>query len=231
MHKTKIGLIVLALLLAVTPHASALNVKYGSGDSLVQEAATLSQYGIENWTDPASPIYDPAVFKAYGKVPPIRNGTQLNEFANKLRNIRDSSRGEIDLYPHGHVVEYGTTPINAYFYVGLYADGTAYSEKHTKKIYDIVNKHAIENGVEDVPVVFSLTNDTSFLYAGEVYEYAYVLDEESIEENSSLEQNSQNVLASNLQDTNDTNKQTPALGVLSSLLAVFVIGLVCRRRM
>ena len=228
MHKTKIGLIMLALLLTGITPSSAVSVNLDSTDpGLFERVAALSQYGIENWTDPASPIYDPAVFKAYGKVPPIRNATQMNEFADKLRSSRDSSWNEIDFYPNGHVVQYGSDPRCGYFYITLYNDGTAYSEKHTQKIYDIVDKYALENGIEDVPVVFVLTNS---MYVGS-FEFAYLmydLEDEPAEENVSLEQITEDA---NLPETNITNKQTPALGVLSSLLAVFVIGMVCRRRL
>jgi hypothetical protein len=228
MHKTKIGLIILALLLTGVVHASAVSVNLGSTDpGLFERVATQSQYGIENWTDPASPIYDPAVLKAYGKVPPIHNATQMNEFADKLRSIRDSSWNEIDFYPNGHVVQYGSDPRCGYFYITLYNDGTAYSEKHTQKIYDIVDNYATKNDLQDVPVVFVLTNST-YVGSFEFAYYMYDLEDEPAEENASLEQITEDT---NLQDTNDTNKQAPALGVLGSLLMVFAVNLFCKKRL
>jgi len=189
-RKNTIANILVFILLVCTfvlAPASAVSVNLGStsGD-VFERVAALSQYGIENWTDPESPIYDPAVFKAYGKVPPIHNATQLNEFAYNLRSVRENSWDEIEFYPNGHVVRYGGGPDRGYFLVELYDDGTAYSEKHTQKIYDIVNKHALENGIEDVPVVFTLTRDTSTIGYAEFPVYLYDIEDDSAgDENNS----------------------------------------------
>ncbi len=232
MHKTKIGLIILALLLTGVAHTSAVSVNLGgtSGD-VFERVAALSQYGIENWTDPASPIYDPAVLKAYGKVPPIHNATQMTEFAEKLRLVRENSWNETDFYPNGPVVLYGSGPTRGYFLVELYDDGrgkNAYTESDTREIYNIIDKYALTEGIKDIPVAFTLINDTRIVGFLEFPVYMYDVEDGAAEENASLEQITEDA---NLQETNSTNKQTPALGVLSSLLAVFVIGLVCRRRM
>jgi hypothetical protein len=167
--------------------ASAVSVNLDSTDpGLFERIDSLSQYGIENWTNPESPIYDPAVFKAYGKVPPIHNATQLNEFAYNLRSVRESSWDEIEFYPNGHVVRYGGGPDRGYFLIELYDDGTAYSEKHTQKIYDIVDKYALERGIQNVPVAFTLTKDTSIIGYAEFPVYLYDIDDDSAgDENNS----------------------------------------------
>ncbi|WP_292462997.1 hypothetical protein [Methanolobus sp.] len=230
MHKTKIGLIILALLLTGIAHASAVSVNLDStsGD-VFERVAALSQYGIDNWTDQDSPIYDPAVFKAYGEVPPIHNATQMNEFADKLRSVRENSWNETDFYPNGHVVQYGSDPRCGYFLITLYNDGTAYSEKHTQKIYDVVDKYAIKNGIEDVPVVFVLTNSTDVGYAEFAY-MMYDLEDESTDNNTSQELSTANTTISNISETNTTSKSIPLPGILGSLLAVFLAGLIGRRK-
>ncbi|AFV24187.1 hypothetical protein Mpsy_1981 [Methanolobus psychrophilus R15] len=235
MHKTKIGLIILALLLTGVAHASAVSVNLGStsGD-VFERVAALSQYGIENWTNPDSPIYDPAVFKAYGKVSPIHNATQMNEFADKLRSIRENSWNETDFYPNGPVVLYGSGPTRGYFLVELYDDGRgkkAYNESDTREIYNIIDKYALKGGIKDVPVAFTLINDTRIVGFLEFPVYMYDVEDESMSNNTSQELSTDNATFSNLQETNDTNKQTPALGILSGLLVVFVLGLVCRRKL
>jgi hypothetical protein len=172
-------ILLLACSFAFVP-ASAVSVNLGSTDpGLFERVDALSQYGIENWTNPESPIYDPAVFKAYGKVLPIHNATQLNDFAYNLRSVRESSWDEIEFYPNGHVVRYGGGPDRGYFLVELYDDGTAYSEKHTQKIYDIVDKYALEKGIQNVPVAFTLTKDTSIIGFVEFPVYLYDIDDSS----------------------------------------------------
>jgi hypothetical protein len=232
MHKTNVVILVVVILLAGITNASAVSVSLDSTrGNVFERVAALSQYGIENWTDPASPIYDPAVFKAYGKVPPIHNATQMTKFAGKLRSVRENSWNETDFYPNGPVVLYGSGPTRGYFLVELYDDGRgkkAYTESDTREIYNIIDKYALKEGIKDVPVAFTLINDTRIVGFLEFPVYMYDVEDEPAEENASLEQITEDT---NLQGTNSTNKQAPALGVLSSLLAVFVIGLVCRRRM
>ena len=191
MYQLNIRILIMVIILAGITPSSAVSVNLGSTDpGLFDRIDSLSQYGIENWTDPESPIYDPAVFKAYGKVPPIHNATQLNEFAYNLRSVRESSWDEIEFYPNGHVVRYGCDPHRGYFLVELYDDGTAYSEKHTQKIYDIVDKYALERGIQNVPVVFTLTKDTSTIGYAEFPVYMYDLDDDSAgdEDSSSFEE-------------------------------------------
>jgi hypothetical protein len=178
------------VLAGITP-SSAVSVNLGSTDpGLFERVAALSQYGIENWTNPESPIYDSAVFKAYGKVPPIHNATQLNEFAYNLRSVRESFWDEIEFYPNGHVVRHGGGPDRGYFLVELYDDGTAYSEKHTQKIYDIIDKYALETGIQNVPVAFTLTKDTSIIGFVEFPVYLYDIGDDSAgdEDSSSFEE-------------------------------------------
>lgn len=173
-------ILLLACSFASVP-AGAVSAASGSSENgLFEKLAALSQYGIENWTDPASPIYDPAVLKAYGKVPPINNSMELNVFADKLRSVRENSWNEISFYPNGSVVLYGADPVRGYFLVELYDDRRgkiAYSDNDTREIYDIIDKYTLENGIENVPVAFTLTNDASIVGFVEFPVYWYDVED------------------------------------------------------
>lgn len=225
--KKKVNFLIIAVLLVGIAHANASIADSGSTDSeLFERIAALSQYGLENSTNPESPIYDPSVVKAYGKVPLIHNANQLNAFADKLRDIREGSWNEIDFYPDSSVVRYGSDPSRAYFLIELYDYGKDnYSENDTREIYDIVEKYAIENGIEEVPVVFTLTKETEIIGFAEFPVYLYDLDNKPIEE-----------ITSTNNSTNSTNnagsyetQSTPALGILASCLPVAVACIVIKK--
>ncbi|MDY0385529.1 MAG: hypothetical protein RBT65_00075 [Methanolobus sp.] len=195
---------------------SAFNVSDSTtSGKLYENIAVLSQYGLENCTNPESPIYDPSVVNAYGKVPLIHNASQLNGFADKLRIIRENSWNEIDFYPNGSIVRYGSGTSRGYFWIELYDKGNEkYSENDTRKIYEIVEKYSIKNGVENIPVVFTLTNETEIIGFMEFPIYWYDVDNNSGEEIENLN----DIENSSLPEEN--NKQTPSHGVLISIILV-----------
>jgi hypothetical protein len=149
--KIKLAILVIVVLIEGTTFTNAANVMYSSTDvDSFQKMANLSEYQLTNCTNPASPIYDPAVLKAHGKVPVIKNASQLNEFASRLRKIRESSWKEIDFYPNGSIIQYGSDPARGYFLIELYDDWkkeTVYSETDTREIYNIVERYALKTGI------------------------------------------------------------------------------------
>lgn len=195
---------------------SAFNVSDSStSGKLYERIAALSQYGLENCTNPESPIYDPSVVNAYGNVPIIHNASQLNEFADKLRNVRESSWDEIDFYPNGSIVRYGSDTSRGYFWIELYDNrNEKYSENDTREIYEIVEKYSIKNGIENIPVVFTLTNETEIIGFMEFPIYRYDVDNNSGEEIENLNDTENSSLPE------ENNKQTPAHGVLISIILV-----------
>ncbi|MDI3486324.1 MAG: hypothetical protein PWQ51_2351 [Methanolobus sp.] len=219
MNKTNVVVLISALLIIGMPHANAFNVTSSSTDNeLFEIITTLSQYGIENCTNPESPIYDSSVVKAYGNVPSINNATQLNEFTGKLRYVREKSWNEIDFYPNGSIVRYGSDPSRGYFLIELYDDGEGnYSEEDTREIYNIVEKYAVIDGVEDIPVVFTLTKETDIIGFVEYPVYRYDIDNKTTEEYLSGINSSMN----NTNNTSLHNSQSmPLSGILTSLLVI-----------
>ena len=217
MNKINIVIIISTLLIIGTPQTSAFNVTSSSNDNEIFERInTLSQYGIENCTNPESPIYDASVVKAYGNVPVIDNASQLNEFADKLKHVRESSWEEIDFYPNGSIVRYGSDTSRGYFLIELYDDrGGNYSEEDTREIYDIVEKYAMKDGVEDIPVVFTLTKETDIIGFVEYPVYRYDVNNMTV--GISGINNSMN----NTNSTSLHNSQSiPLSGVLTSLLII-----------
>lgn len=129
----------------------------------------LNEESLKNCTNPESLLYDPNVLKAYGNVPVIKNTSQLDNFSSTLQAIRDSSIREVKpyLYPDGPIVNYGAGPMPGYFLIRLYdykGNKTVYSETELKEIYDIVEKNAIEAGLDEVPVIFCLWDKTAIFY-------------------------------------------------------------------
>ena len=78
-------------------------------DKTISLLSKLNEESLTNCTNPESPIYDPNVLKAYGKIPVIKNTTQLAEFNSTLQTVRDNSIREVKpyLYPKGPIVDYG----------------------------------------------------------------------------------------------------------------------------
>ncbi|WP_406656200.1 hypothetical protein V7O62_10090 [Methanolobus sp. ZRKC2] len=211
--------------------ATASSVMYNSSPDAFPKIAKISKYELANCTDPASPIYDPAVLKAYGKVPDIQNASHLNEFTSKLRNIRDESWDETNFYPNGSVIQYGSSPTRGYFWIELYDDGRkeiTYSQIYLNEIYSIVERYALENGIEDVPVVFTLTNQTSMIGFTEFPFYFYDIDNETKKEihKPKQEQKTYETRNQTLLDSKIGSKQTPALGIWESLSMIFGVILI-----
>ncbi|WP_407356150.1 hypothetical protein [Methanolobus sp. WCC5] len=219
MNKKNILVFISALLIIGITQASAFNVTYSSIDNgIFERITTLSQNGIKNCTNPESPIYDSSVVKAYGNVPFISNASQLNEFTDKLRHVRENSWQEIDFYPNGSIVRYGSDPSRGYFLIELYDNGEGnYSEEDTREIYDIVEKYAIKNAIEDIPVVFTLTKETGFIGFLEYPVYRYDIDNKTVGISG---------INNSMNSTNNTslhNSQSiPFSGILISLLAIAV---------
>jgi len=193
----------------------------------------LSNYGIENLTNPGSPIYDPAVLKTYGEFPPINKENPAPVYENKLRTIRDDSWQEISFYPSGPVIRYGSDPERYYFLIELYDDGRngeTYTEKDTRGIYDIVDKYAIQNGITDVPVVFILTNETKIVEYINFPVYIYHIGDGVIEESTMPKQSTEIIELSAFQEGVNINKQAPALGVWESLLMILIVSFIWKRK-
>jgi hypothetical protein len=193
----------------------------------------LSKYGIENLTNPGSPIYDPAVLKTYGKVPQLNNENPAPVCENKLRAIRDDSWQEISFYPSGPVIRYGSDPERYYFLIELYDDGRngdTYTEKDTRKIYDIVDKYATQNDIKDVPVVFILTNETKIVEHINFPVYAYYLGNGAIEESIMPKQSTEIIEFSAFLEGVNINKEAPALGVWESLLMILIVSIIWKRK-
>lgn len=137
-----------------------------SPDKTISLLSKLSEETLTNCTNPGSTIYDPNVLKAYGKVPVIKNTSELTEFNSTLQTVRDSSILEVKpyLYPDGPIVDYGAGFMHGYFLIKLYdyeGNKTAYSETELKEIYKIVEKHAFKAGIDKVPVMFCLWDKTA----------------------------------------------------------------------
>ncbi|MCQ6963496.1 hypothetical protein [Methanolobus chelungpuianus] len=219
MNKKNILVLISALLIIGITQASAFNVTYSSTDNeIFERITTLSQNGVKNCTNPESPIYDSSVVKAYGNVPFINNASQLNEFTDKLRHVRENSWKEIDFYPNGSIVRYGSDPSRGYFLIELYDNGEGnYSEEDTREIYDIVEKYAIKNGVEDIPVVFTLTKETDFIGFVEYPVYRYDIDNKTVGISG---------INNSMNSTNNTSlhnsQNIPFSGILISLLIIAV---------
>lgn len=193
----------------------------------------LSNYGIENLTNPGSPIYDPAVLKTYGEFPPINKENPAPVYENKLRTIRDDSWQEISFYPSGPVIRYGSDPERYYFLIELYDDGRngeTYTEKDTRGIYDIVDKYAIQNGITDVPVVFILANETKIVEYINFPVYIYHIGDGVIEESTMPKQSTEIIELSAFQEGVNINKQAPALGVWESLLMILIVSFIWKRK-
>lgn len=193
----------------------------------------LSNYGIENLTNPGSPIYDPAVLKTYGEFPPINKENPAPVYENKLRTIMDDSWQEISFYPSGPVIRYGSDPERYYFLIELYDDGRngeTYTEKDTRGIYDIVDKYAIQNGITDVPVVFILTNETKIVEYINFPVYIYHIGDGVIEESTMPKQSTEIIELSAFQEGVNINKQAPALGVWESLLMILIVSFIWKRK-
>ena len=129
----------------------------------------LNKESLKNCTNLESPIYDPNILKAYGNVPTIKNTSQLDDFSSILQAIRDNSIREVKpyLYPDGPIVNYGAGSMPGYFLIRLYdyeGNKTVYPETELKEIYDIVEKNAIEVGLDEVPVIFCLWDKTTMFY-------------------------------------------------------------------
>jgi hypothetical protein len=129
----------------------------------------LNEESLTNCTNPESPIYDPNILKAYGKMPAIKNTTQLAEFSSKLETVRNNSIYQMKpyLYPNGPIVDYGSGYMPGYFLIKLYDYGdnkTVYSETELKEIYNIVQKYAFKAGIDKVPVIFSLWDKPAIFY-------------------------------------------------------------------
>jgi hypothetical protein len=140
-----------------------------SPNKTISLLSKLNEESLTNCTNPESPIYDPNVLKACGKVPVIKNTTQLAEFNSTLQTVRDSSIREVKpyLYPNGPIVDYGAGSMHGYFLIKLYdyeGNKTVYSETELKEIYRIVEKYAFEAGTDEVPVIFCLWDKTAIFY-------------------------------------------------------------------
>lgn len=231
--KIKITILVIVILIEGATFTNAANVIYSSNEvGSFQKVIDLSEYGLANCTNPASSIYDPAVLKAYGKVPAIQNASQLNEFASKLRMIRESSWEEVDFYPNGSVVQYGSDPARGYFFIELYDSGeTVYFETDIKEIYNILDKHAIELGIQDIPVVFTLTKQTDLIGFMENPDLVYDLDNKSMEEINTNQVQSRDITEVEKLNKSSANGQVPAIGTGGSLIVLFTISMILNRKM
>lgn len=138
-------------------------------DKTISLLSKLNEESLTNCTNPESPIYDPNVLKAYGKIPVIKNTTQLAEFNSTLQTVRDNSIREVKpyLYPNGPIVDYGAGSMHGYFMIKLYdyeGNKTVYSRTELKEIYKVVEKYALEAGTDEVPVMFCLWDKTAIFY-------------------------------------------------------------------
>jgi len=109
------------------------------------------------------------ILRTYGKIPVIKNTSELAEFNSTLQTVRDSSILEVKpyLYPDGPIVDYGAGSMHGYFLIKLYdykGNKTVYSETELKEIYKIVEKHAFKAGIDEVPVMFCLWDKTAIFY-------------------------------------------------------------------
>lgn len=141
----------------------------GSPAKTITLLSKLKEESLTNCTNPESPIYDPNVLKAYGKIPVIKNATQLAEFSSKLETVRNNSIYQIEpyLYPNGPIVDYGSGYMPGYFLIKLYdyeGNKNVYSETEFKEIYNIVEKYALKAEIDEVPVIFSLWDKTAIFY-------------------------------------------------------------------
>jgi len=139
---------------------------HDSPEKTISLLSKLNEESLANCTNPESPVYDPNVLKAYGSVPAIKNASHFAEFGSTLQAVRDSSIREAKpyLYPDGPIVDYGAGPMPGYFLIKLYDYGgnkTVYSETELKEIYRVVEKNAIETGLDEVPVIFCLWDKTA----------------------------------------------------------------------
>ncbi len=193
----------------------------------------LSNYGIENLTNPGSPIYDPAVLKTCGEFPSLNKENPAPVYENKLRTIGDDSWQEMSFYFSELVMRYGSDPKGCYILIELYDDGRngeTYTEKDTGKIYDIVDKYATLNGITDVPVVFILTNETTIVEYINFPVYVYYPRDGAVEESIMLKQSTGVIELSAFQEGVNINKQAPSLGVWESLLMILIVSFIWKRK-
>ncbi|NPE29218.1 hypothetical protein HNV12_14910 [Methanococcoides sp. SA1] len=134
------------------------------GEHTIKQLSLLRSEELSNCTDPESTIYDPEVVKAYGKIT-VENMRELIAFRDEICTIRGSSYDEMKphMYPNGPIVTYGSESMNGYFWIKIYGDAKEekkYSDDELDQIYKIVEKYANNVGVKNMPVVFTLTNNT-----------------------------------------------------------------------
>lgn len=188
---------------------------YYTSDKALSYLSELENESIINFTNPDSSIYNQNVIKVYGQIPNIENASQLAEYIKTLRKVRDDSYDEIStsLYPEGPIVLYGYNTISGYFAIDLYNyDGQAsYSEEEIDNIYNVVKNQANENGIDNIPVVFYLTNNTGATGY-------YDIDLAFLEETTTKNENT-NI---SVPKKNDVDKFIPGFGSLSCLLMLLI---------
>ena len=95
-----------------------------------------------------------------GKIPKFENDTERNEWFKKLDELGDSLREKQSLkefkYPEGPVISYGYS-VYGYFFVD-FKKGFEYNETITEEIYEIIDEEAKKLGIEDIPVVFRISD-------------------------------------------------------------------------
>jgi hypothetical protein len=214
----------------------------GSPAKTIILLSKLNEESLTNCTNPESPIYDPNVLKAYGKIPAIKNATQLAEFSSKLETVKNNSIYQIKpyLYPNGPIVDYGSGYMPGYFLIKFYdyeGNKTVYSETEFKEIYNIVKKYALKAGIDQVPVIFSLWDKTAIFYfpennstlGGDVIQitdiknpifHYNVSNASSLKDIKNDSLNSSNINNSN-GNKSDDKRLAPGFGLLGSLICLY----------
>ena len=105
-------------------------------------------------------LCEETVIDIRGKILKFENDTEKNEWFEKLDELEDSLREEQSLkefkYPEGPVISYGYN-IYGYFFVD-FKKGFEYNETVTEEIYEIIDEEAKKLGIEDIPVVFRISD-------------------------------------------------------------------------
>ncbi|ATU08021.1 hypothetical protein [Methanohalophilus portucalensis] len=214
MYKIIVTLSMLLILFTNMGSANFDDIEYV--DYYTDERALSVYLGLKNekissFTNPASNIYDPNVIKVYGELPEIENTGQLVSYIYTLRDIRANSYDKIgpDFYPEGDVVLYGYNTATGYFAIDLYRNdnNTTYSDEEIEKIYNIIKEEADKNGIENIPVVFRLTNNID---AVGYYDVNFGSLDETLEDNKEA----------NISDSKDTgeDRSTPGFGTFLCLM-------------
>ena len=128
---------------AIEPLDRALHDKYG----MVRDAARMGLRGFEG--------HDKyGVIATYGKNRDFSTEDERQEWLDKLDTIGSGVRDYMLVYisPDGPIISYGYN-YNGYLTVE-FSEGDEVSESLMNVIYDILNRQAMQMGIDDVPVVF-----------------------------------------------------------------------------